>query len=1708
MKRIKTTFSGSGRISFNKNLARALALGSTLATAVATHAGTVFKADNSDDLNLGSSWVGGLAPTNTDIAAWDSTVTGANTTLLATNTTWAGLKISNPAGLVTINSTSTNANAGATLTLGASGLDLSTASQDLTFGAPVGLLAATAQNWSIGTRILTLNGGLVRASTGNSGTLNFDTSLGGTVNIATGTASALLLAGNAPFATVNRVDFASLDGSKNVVAGSAFYGDYNAGGSISGTYASPVVNVTGTSAGATQAFRLSNNLTVPNGVRFDVANNQNSKWTIDTASSGRLLTTGAILIGPDVGNQNVEIGGPGGVRANGNSQDLVLFQNNPFGDLVFNVSINPATGPSASPLVKTGPGRVILAVANSYTGPTRVEQGTLIVNGSINASSAVTVNSGATFGGAGTNFGPVTVTSGGTLAPGNTNGMGSLLIGGALTFNAGTSSLNFYSPLIPTTNTTPLLNLTNGLVVNGTVNVSILSGSAAVGQYPLVKWTNAIPGATFSAFNLAFLPPHVAGFLSNNAANSTIDLVITNVSEPLTWATGGGAWDINTSANWKDSAGNATTYQQVGTLADTVVFEDTQSGSSPITVTLNASVVPPAVAVNGSKNYTISGSGGIGGVGALTKQGSGTLTLGTANSFKAGLNLNGGTVVFSSLTNLGGGVLNFGGGALQFASGNTDDISTRTVTFGPGGATINDGGNTLYFANPIGNGGAGNFTKTGPGNLTLNGTNNYTGTTVVDQGTLTLAGSTYISNSPVVIIHNGAILDVTQNGTITLSTPVAQSLYGNGTVNGGLILPVNTTISPATNGVVGTFNVSNGDVTFSGGTYVCDVTASTRDLLNISGSIVLTSGKLQLNVTGTLANGRYKLIQYGGSIMGGSAGNLTLSGFSQAGKAATLSDSVPGEIDLVVADTANDNLKWSGNAGSTWDLTATLNWLNGATPWAFTNGDAVTFDDTGASGFVSLQAAVRPASVTVNNNTLAYTMADGTGTGAGKISGSTALVKDGPGLLVIDTVNDNTGGLTINNGTLQVGDGSTTGDIGTGNVTNNASLIFAQTDSRTVSGVISGTGALTQQGTSTLILAQNNTYTGPTTINSGTLQIGTGTGVGTVGPAAITNNGALVFNRSGTFAVNNGVAGTGGLTFNGAATVTLGGVNSYSGTTAVGAGTTVKLAASGVIPTSGAGNNNVNITGKLDLNGFDQTVSRLNGSGTIVNDAGTATNFLTIDYDGTGTADTSVVMADNDGTGGKLTLVKTGTGSQIIRGASTFTGGTIVSNGTLNVRGATALSTGPVILRGGNLSFASLTIANAIRAETNATLDSPGSANMTLTGDLTGSNITVFIDNNETWSWNGGASQLIGVTNFTITGGPGFFRFQGSPGSTNTTFDMTGSTVTMNSQAGNTFQVGALIGDSGANLAGASGATFIIGGKNLSTTFGGSLATSAVNNNLVKSGTGTFTLSGPNFFTGTTTVSNGVLALTGSTTLDNNSGVNVRAGGSLDVSQINGGILNIGNIANQTLSGSGTVLGSVTATGAGIATINPGDAIGTLTITNMLTLAGNSVVNMELNRTNVGATNDMLVAQSIVGNGTLNVTNIGSGLMNGDTFKLFNQAVTGFTTINLPSTNAAGGAYVWNTNITVDGSIQLVSGGVSPVNTTPTNLVFGVSGGQLTLSWPADHTGWRLQGQTNAPGVGINSSNWFDVSGANATNQVMIPVGSTNGSVFYRMVYP
>jgi len=296
----------------------------------------------------------------------------------------------------------------------------------------------------------------------------------------------------------------------------------------------------------------------------------------------------------------------------------------------------------------------------------------------------------------------------------------------------------------------------------------------------------------------------------------------------------------------------------------------------------------------------------------------------------------------------------------------------------------------------------------------------------------------------------------------------------------------------------------------------------------------------------------------------------------------------------------------------------------------------------------------------------------------------------------------------------------------------------------------------------------------------------------------------------------------------------------------------------------------------------------------------------------------------------------------------------------------------------------------------------------------------------------------------------------------------------------------------------------IIDTANLNITIGQSLVHSTIGGDspmdggLVKNGGGTLVLNAANTYTGTTLVNSGVLALGSAGSIANSTVLTVNGAAVLDVSAVSGGFM-LG--AAQSLGGNGSVNGTVINNG----TIAPSLSSGTfaaLTLSNAPIL--NGAVVMQLARNNGSPLNDQILLPSAIltYGGTLTVTNVGAPLQAGDTFQLFSAAGYGgaFAITNLPP---LGSGLAWSNSLATDGSITVLS----TISTVPTNILWSVAGTNLVLSWPADHTGWLLQFQTNAIGAGL-STNWNAVPGSDSTNNLSVPVDPKMGSVFYRLVSP
>jgi autotransporter-associated beta strand protein len=265
----------------------------------------------------------------------------------------------------------------------------------------------------------------------------------------------------------------------------------------------------------------------------------------------------------------------------------------------------------------------------------------------------------------------------------------------------------------------------------------------------------------------------------------------------------------------------------------------------------------------------------------------------------------------------------------------------------------------------------------------------------------------------------------------------------------------------------------------------------------------------------------------------------------------------------------------------------------------------------------------------------------------------------------------------------------------------------------------------------------------------------------------------------------------------------------------------------------------------------------------------------------------------------------------------------------------------------------------------------------------------------------------------------------------------------------------------------------------LLTANGGSLTVNSVISGaatMVQVSSGTLTLNGGNTYGGGTFVNGGTLFLNGSLPAGNNVAV----------------------ASGATLGGVGTINCPVSL--AAGANLSPGvSGVGKLTVASTLALAGTTT--MELNK--AAGTNDSVASlSSITYGGTLNVSNLGGTLAAGDKFTLFSAVnrLGSFATVNLPPLS---GSLYWTNTLAFDGSIQVLS----PVNLTPTNLTFSVSGNTMNLSWPASHLGWRLQAQTNSLSVGVNN-NWVAIPGSESVTSMALPINPANPTVFYRLVYP
>ncbi len=798
--------------------------------------------------------------------------------------------------------------------------------------------------------------------------------------------------------------------------------------------------------------------------------------------------------------------------------------------------------------------------------------------------------------------------------------------------------------------------------------------------------------------------------------------------------------------------------------------------------------------------HNISLNGIISGVGSLTKTGAGTLTLGGANSYA------GDTTISAGVLKLGAaGAIPDGAGKGNLAVSGTFDLNSFSETINgltgagsvdnsaAGTPTLSVGANdqTSAFGGAVANSaGALAVAKIGLGSVSLTGANTYNGDTTVSGGTLLLGSQPGSTNFTVAA---STTLDVsTFGGGLILGS--GQLLGGSGTVTGAVTVASGGLLRPGGAGSAGTLSLAN-SLTVTGATNLFDLGNVNTEGANVNDE-VLVAGNLALGgnnyivlnlLNGSLANGTYKLIKYAGTLTG-DTNNLTLVGFtSGTGQTATLSTNIPGEIDLVVtAPSGSANLTWAGDgANNFWDNGTSSNFLNGVAVAVFNTNDIVTFNDASTNQTVNLAGSLIPQAVTVNaTNNYVFS-------GTGKLTSTASLTKTNTGTLTVLTTNDFSGSVNIDAGTVQVGNGTTSGSLGVGVVANNSALIYNLPDDNTVANNISGTGTLTKQSGDTLTLSGANTFSGNVLVQTGTLKLGSATALGTTAGLTVVANGATLdlngqtiggelttitgtgIGGNGALVNNSGSANHGGVAML-AADSTIGGSGNTTLSGTVGGGFNLTKAGSGTLVITGANTN----TGKTIITGGTVSVNAdaklgtapvatvadqvtING-GTLATTAtftGAATRDITIGASG-GTIDVAsgTTFTYGDIIQGAGTLTKNGAGTLELtqNGIDHTYGGLVLNAGTMAINKSSGLGVGTVLLNGGTIktdTTAARAPGNNVTLNGGVTLGASGAGPLTFGGNwtITTASPTLTIDTTAT-TINGVIGQDIAGRAFTKAG--------------------------------------------------------------------------------------------------------------------------------------------------------------------------------------------------------------------------------------------------------------------------------------------------------------------------------------------------------------------
>ncbi|MGN6552202.1 MAG: beta strand repeat-containing protein, partial [Verrucomicrobiota bacterium] len=374
--------------------------------------------------------------------------------------------------------------------------------------------------------------------------------------------------------------------------------------------------------------------------------------------------------------------------------------------------------------------------------------------------------------------------------------------------------------------------------------------------------------------------------------------------------------------------------------------------------------------------------------------------------------------------------------------------------------------------------GAGSYTVTlnstvSPASVTVS--NNLANYTIAGSGKIAGDGALVKDGSGMLVLSNSANAYLggtwVKGGTLLVSAKAGGGSY---TVADGATLGVLVSSSSLNAAAV---SLGNCTASFIG------ISNNVNPVIANTGALTL-AGVVTVNVTGGLLAGEHPLIS--SAAIGGTGGFVL--GSVPDGVVANIITNGTTVVLNVISSPASTPFVWTGLNNANWDSATANNWTSNGVTVLFTNGHLVLFDDTAAQGQITVAENVSFTSLLVSNNALNYTF---TSVGDAAMAGAGALAKSGTGTLVLANTNTYTGGTIINSGVLQLGDGLAQNGVVAGNITNNASLIFANPADQVFTNVIRGTGTVSKNAAGTLVLSNTaNAYQGGTTVAEGTLVLG------------------------------------------------------------------------------------------------------------------------------------------------------------------------------------------------------------------------------------------------------------------------------------------------------------------------------------------------------------------------------------------------------------------------------------------------------------------------------------------------------------------------------------------------------------------------------------------------------------------------------------------